>query len=120
MSILEGDHTSDFDGEIFSHHTVSRCQISMDEFLGIQISHAISNLSSHLNHLLESWRGTARVILKAEPKLLLAIGIQTPSPFHLSHLLISVHKYSHAKLLPLHLAVKTSNSFSGLHVPSAP
>lgn len=44
--------TSNFYCEVLSHHAVSSSQISVDKLVGIEVSHAISNLSSHLQHLL--------------------------------------------------------------------
>lgn len=36
----------------------------MDELLGVEVSHAICDLSSHLDHLLQSRWWTSRVVLR--------------------------------------------------------
>lgn len=56
-------HTSNFHCEIFCHHAVPCCKISVNKFVGVEVSHPISNLSCHLNHLLQSWRCLARITL---------------------------------------------------------
>lgn len=56
--------TSYFDCKILSYHAVPGCQVSVDKFLGIKISHAICNLSSHLDHLLQGGWWTAWVVLR--------------------------------------------------------
>lgn len=55
--------TSYFDGQILSYHAVSGCQISVDKLLGVQVSHAVCDLSSHLDHLLQSGRWKPGVVL---------------------------------------------------------
>ncbi len=56
--------TSYFDSKIVSYHAVSGCQVSVDKLLGIQVSHAVCDLSGHLDHLLQSWRRAPRVVLR--------------------------------------------------------
>lgn len=56
--------TSYFDGEIVGYHAVPGCQVPVDELLGVEVSHAICDLSSHLDHLLQSRWWTSRVVLR--------------------------------------------------------
>lgn len=56
-------HTSNFHSEVFSHHAISCSKIPVNKFVGVEVSHAVCDLSCHLNHLLQSWRRLARVIL---------------------------------------------------------
>lgn len=55
--------TSYFDGEIRSYHAVPGCQVSVDKLLGIKVSHAVCDLSSHLDHLFQSGWRTPRIVL---------------------------------------------------------
>lgn len=45
--------TSDLNCEIFCHHAVPGCQVSVDKLLGIEVRHAVRNFCSHLDHLLQ-------------------------------------------------------------------
>lgn len=64
--------TSYFDSEILSHHAVPGCQISVDKLLGVEVRHAVCDLSCHLDHLFQSRRRTARVVLK-DTRLILTL-----------------------------------------------
>lgn len=64
LPLQEGKYTSNFYCEVFSYHTVPSCQVSVDKLLRVQVSHAICNLSSHLDHFSESWWWAARIILE--------------------------------------------------------
>lgn len=55
--------TSYFDSEICSYHAVPGCQVSVDKLLGIKVSHAVCDLSSHLDHLFQSGWRTPRIVL---------------------------------------------------------
>lgn len=55
--------TSYLHSEVFSHHTVPGCQISMDKLVGVEVSHAVSDLTRHLKHLLQRRERQARPLL---------------------------------------------------------
>lgn len=61
--ILSG-RTSYFNSEVLPHHTVSRCQVSVNKLLCVEVCHAISYLRCHLDHLFQCRRRAARVILQ--------------------------------------------------------
>ena len=55
--------TPDLDGEVLGHHAVPGRQVSMDELVGVEVGHAIRDLSRHLDHLLQrGQRQTGRVL----------------------------------------------------------
>lgn len=49
---FSGSFTSYFYSEVLRHHAVSGRQISVDKLVGVEVSHAISDLPGHLKHLL--------------------------------------------------------------------
>lgn len=61
--------TSNFHCEVFCYHAVSCSKVSVNKLVGIEVCHPISNLSCHLNHLLQSWRCLARILLSKIKKI---------------------------------------------------
>lgn len=45
--------TSYLDSEVLGHHAVPGGQISMDKLVGVEVSHAVGDLSRHLKHLFQ-------------------------------------------------------------------
>ena len=71
------ERTSYLDGEVVCHHAVPGRQVSVDELVGVEVGHAVGDLSCHLDHLLQR-RETEGLRLLEEDKR--HSGLQWRSP----------------------------------------
>lgn len=55
--------TPNFDSEVLSHHAVASSQVTVDKLVGVEVCHAVGNLSCHLDHLAQAGGGNCRVVL---------------------------------------------------------